>query len=33
MRFSIKNMINKIIDVIWQNRRWIIMLLFMIIFY
>lgn len=33
MRFSIKNMINKIIDIIWQNRRWIIMLLFMIIFY
>ena len=33
MRFSIKNVINKIIDIIWQNRRWIIMLLFMIIFY
>ena len=30
---NIKEMIDKIIDIIWKNRRWIVMLLFMIIFF
>lgn len=33
MKVNIKKAINKLIDIIWQNRRWIIMLLFSIIFY
>ena len=30
---KIKNMIDRVIDIIWKNRRWIVMLLFMIIFF
>ena len=33
MKINIRNKIDKLIDIIWKNRRWIVMLLFMIIFF
>lgn len=33
MKVNLKDKIDKIIDIIWKNRRWIVMLLFMIIFF
>ena len=33
MKDKIKDAIDKIIDIIWQNRRWIVMFLFIIVFF